>query len=179
MAYIPKNKIQTNLYTSGGEFVYLDSKLDYVGPYYKLYDGTYFTGETPNVPNKKEIILKPASIDSPNNDFVNPAPVYNPLLPTEQDYKNGEFIRYFSVRRNQPIYTEIDKITYGKFKSQDAKVSWQLYKVFPLTWKLTGDINQVAQTNKNITELTESRENIFGLGIYLKEDWTQYYRNFK
>lgn len=178
MTYIPKNKIQANLYTPGGEFIYLDSKLNYIGPYYKLYDGTYFTGATPNVPNKKEIIPIPATVDSPNNNFVNPAPVYNPLLPTEQDYRNGEFIRYFSIRRNQPIYTEINKTTYDKFKSQDSKVSWQLYKVFALTWKLTGDINQVAQINKNITELTETQEGIFGLSIYLKENWIQYYRNF-
>jgi len=45
-----------------------------------------------------------------------------------------------------------------------------------LFWVLTGDINQVAQTNKNMTELAEQREQAFGLSIYLKEDWTQYYK---
>jgi len=175
MTYIPKNKIQTNLYTSGGEFVYLDSSLDYVGPYYKLYNGTYFTGETPNVSDKKEIIPISATIDNEVSP-VNPAPLYNPILPTAQDYQVGEFIRYFSVKRNQPIYTEIDKTTYGKFKSRDSQVSWKLYKVFSLIWKLTGDVNQVAQVNKNITELTETQEQIFGLGLYLKENWIQYYK---
>jgi hypothetical protein len=175
MAYIPKNKIQTNLYTSGGEFVYLDSSLDYVGPYYKLYNGTYFTGETPNISNKKEIIPISATIDNEVSP-VNPAPSYNPILPTTQDYQVGEFVRYFSVKRNQPIYTEIDKTTYGKFKSRDSQVSWKLYKVFSLIWKLTGDVNQVAQVNKNITELTETQEQIFGLGLYLKENWIQYYK---
>ena len=45
-----------------------------------------------------------------------------------------------------------------------------------LTWLLTGDINQVAQSNKNTTDITEQREQAFGLGIYLKENWVQYYK---
>jgi len=45
--YIPKNKIITNLYTSGEE--YQDaSSLEYIGPYYKLYNGKIFSGKNPN-----------------------------------------------------------------------------------------------------------------------------------
>jgi hypothetical protein len=55
-------------------------------------------------------------------------------------------------------------------------VFWRTNKPFSLFWKLTGDINQVAQTNKNITELTEQREKVLGLSLFLKEDWTQYYK---
>lgn len=177
MTYIPKNKIQINLYTSGGEFIYLDSKLDYVGPYYKLYNGTYFTGETPNSTNRKEIIPSDFTIDHGKPEVTSLIPIYNPLLPTEQDYKNGEFIRYFSIKRNQPIYTEIDKTSYGKFKSKDSQVAWQLYRVFSLPWKLTGNINQVVKINKDIVELTETSEKIFGLSLYLKENWAQYYKD--
>jgi hypothetical protein len=175
MAYIPKNKIQTNLYTSGGEYTLLSSGQNYIGYYYKLYNGKYFTGKTPNEPNSEEIIAE-VYIDSGGNDFPLIVP-YNPLLPTEQDYQVGEFIRYFNIKRNQAIFTEITKETYDKFKQQDPQVPWRSYRVFSLSWLLTGDINQVAQTNKNITELTESREQAFGLGLYLKENWTQYYKN--
>ena len=35
--YIPKSKIQPNLYTNGGE--YLLNGADYVGKYYLLYNG--------------------------------------------------------------------------------------------------------------------------------------------
>lgn len=177
MTYIPKNKIQTNLYTVGGEFVYLDSKMDYVGPYYKLYNGTYFTGGSPNTPNKKEIIPVLLNIDNSNNTIVNSSPTYDPILPTDQDYNNGEFIRYFSVKRNQNIYTEINKNIYSKFQSQDSKVSWRLYKVFSLIWKLTGNSEDIALINKNMVELTEVKEKIFGLGKYLKENWIQYYKD--
>ena len=182
MAYIPKNKIQTNLYTSGGEYTLLSSGQNYIGYYYKLYNGKYFTGKTPNDPNTKEIIkFTGNTIINPNNfigDKTLPLPIpYNPLFPTEQDYQVGEFTRYFNIKRNQAIFTEISKDTYNKFQQQDPQVPWRSYKVFSLSWLLTGDINQVAQTNKNITELTEARERAFGLGLYLKENWTQYYRN--
>jgi hypothetical protein len=176
MTYIPKNKIQTNLYTSGGEFTYLNNSLNYVGFYHKLYNGKYFTGETPNTPNKKEITPISSTIDNEIESNVNPIPTYNPILPTEQDYNLGEFTRYFSVKRNQLIFSEINKNIYNDFKSRNPQVSWKLYKVFSLPWKLTGDINQVSYTNKNITSLTESRENVLGLGLYLKENWIQYYK---
>ena len=48
MAYYPKNRIVTNLYTRGGEFSTTITGQEYTGYYYKLYNGTYFTGKTPN-----------------------------------------------------------------------------------------------------------------------------------
>lgn len=175
MTYIPKNKIQTNLYTNGGEYVLLPLEQDYIGYYHKLYNGKYFTGKTPNDSNIKELI----KLNDGDGDASSiPTLIqYNPILPTTQDYQVGEFTRYFNIKRNQAIFTEIDKDTYNKFKQQDPQVSWELYRVFSLSWQLTGDINQVVQTNKNITELTEVREKVFGLSLYLKENWTQYYKN--
>jgi hypothetical protein len=171
MAYIPKNKIQTNLYTSGEEFILLKDNSNYTGPYYKLYNGKFFTGNTPNDLSTIEIIpISPRSSDS-NGDGV-----YYSLFPTEQDYKNGEFTRYFTCRRNQPIFSEVDKKTFDKYKQKNNTVFWRTNKPFSLFWQLTGDINQVAQTNKNITELTEQREKVIGLGLFLKENWAQYYK---
>jgi len=175
MAYIPKNKIQTNLYTSGGEYAYASNLESYVGYYHKLYNGKFFTGKTPNESNIKELVATPFDDGGGITPLVIP---YNPLLPTEQDYQVGEFIRYFSIKRNQAIFTEIDKDTYTKFQQQNPQVSWRSYRVFSLSWQLTGDVNKVAQTNKNITELKEASEKVFGLGLYLKENWVQYYKNF-
>ena len=174
MTYIPKNKIQTNLYTSGGEYAYVSTLENYIGYYYKLYNGKFFTGKTPNESNSKELVVTPF-IDGGGIDPLSIP--FNPILPTEQDYQVGEFTRYFSIRRNQSIFTEISKDTFDQYQQKSPQVSWQLYRVFSLTWELTGDINKVAQTNKNITELTENREKAFGLSIYLKENWTQYYKS--
>lgn len=171
--YIPKNKIQTNLYTSGGEYVLVPSGQEYIGYYYKLYDGKFFTGKTPNELDSKELISTPFVED----ENITPSSIpYNPLFPTEQDYQVGEFTRYFNIKRNQAIFTEISKDTYTKFKQQDPQVSWELYRVFSLSWVLKGNIDNVAQTNKNITELTEVKEKVLGLSLYLKENWTQYYK---
>lgn len=176
MTYIPKNKIQTDLYTSGGDFIYVDSKVNYIGYYHKLYNGKYYTGKTPNDTIIKEIISLEKTIDS-GIDIVNPTPVYSPILPTEQDYNLGEFIRYFSIKRNQSIFTEISKNNYNQFKAKDPQVSWESYRVFSLVWKLKGDKNTVAKVNYSITKLTEAKEKVFGLGLYLKENWIQYYKS--
>jgi len=173
MAYIPKNKIQTGLYTNGGEYAFASTQQDYVGSYYKLYNGKTYSGINQNDPTTQELVL----ISSTNREGPSsPIILYNPLLPTPQDYKNEVFTRYFSIRRNQPLFTEIDNNTYKLFQQQDSQVPWKLYRVFSLSWELTGDINKVAQTNKNITEIVERREKVFGLGLYLKENWIQYYK---
>ena len=46
--YIPKNKIKTNQYTRGQEYVYLSNNEEYIGYYHKLYNGKFFSGKTPN-----------------------------------------------------------------------------------------------------------------------------------
>lgn len=175
MAYIPKNKIITGLTTSGNEFVYKDTTDYYSGPYYKLYNGKFFTGENQNSPSTKEI-TKPI-----NNNISSGASVLNsiaqsPLFPTEQDYKKGVFTRYFILKINEPIFIEIEKKIYDKYKQRNSQVPWQLYKPISLYWELVGDINKIAQINRDMTILTEQKEQAFGLGLYLEENWVQYYR---
>jgi hypothetical protein len=178
MAYVPKNKIQTNLYTPGEEFTKKISNEFYIGFYYKLYNGTYFTGKNINDGPNDELVR--VGIIGPIDENIskeNKLSLYNPILPTEQDYQVGEFTRYFSIKRNQSIFTEISKDTFDQYQQKSPQVNWKLYRVFSLFWQLKGDINKVTQTNKNITELTENREKAFGLSIYLKENWIQYYKS--
>jgi hypothetical protein len=180
MAYIPKNKIQTNLYTSGEQYAYVEQpRVFYTGYYHKLYNGKVYTGQTPNDIDIKELILVNKSIVAEDLGYefsFPPFPPYNPLLPTSQDYQNGEFIRYFLIRRNQPIFLEINKDTYDKHISKNPTVYWRTYRPFSLKWQLTGDVARVAQVNRDITSLVETREDVLGLGLYLRENWIQYYR---
>jgi hypothetical protein len=174
--YIPKNKISINLYTAGREYMFLDTKREYIGYYHKLYNGKAFTGKTPDEPLAKELLpfsrsKKLVAVDNPVSSIL---PSVN--APTPQDYKNGEFIRYFIVKRNEYIFVEVTKKEYDKYKNKQPDVYWRLFKPISLFWVLTGDITQVAKTNKNITELTEQREQAFGLSLFLKEDWSQYYK---
>lgn len=197
MAYIPKNKIQTGLHTSDTtEYSFETANKEiYVGPYYKLYNGKYFSGNTPNDPKTKEIFIVTTTFNEDIHNspyppsletgifFSDEVPINNlqafPLdyYPTSQDYKIGEYKRCFSVKRNQKIFIEISRETYNKFQQQDISVPWQLYKVFYMPWLLTGDISHVAKVNKNITELTEYKDSLFGLSSYLKYNWTKYYKD--
>ena len=54
--YYPKSKIKTNLYTNGKELVYLSTLENYVGFYYKTYDGKYFSGKSNDDVTSKELI---------------------------------------------------------------------------------------------------------------------------
>jgi hypothetical protein len=178
MTYIPKNKIETDLYTPGGEYAYESTGAEYVGYYYKLYDGKIYTGNNPNI--KPNDVLIPYSNDGETQATIVPRPSiipYSPLLPTAKDYMNGMFTRYFIVKRNQPIFTEVSKALYDQYSQRDPKVSWDLYKPFSLKWMLTGNIKVVAEVNKNMIESTEAKEKAFGLKVYLKENYTQYYKS--
>lgn len=61
MPYIPLNRIKTGLYTSGDQYVRVDTGEYYTGPYYELYDGTFFTGESPNDNTSVQLVVEEAS----------------------------------------------------------------------------------------------------------------------
>ena len=46
--YIPKNRMTTNLYTRGEEYKNVATGIPYIGYYWKMYNGTTFTGKNPN-----------------------------------------------------------------------------------------------------------------------------------
>lgn len=102
-------------------------------------------------------------------------PLYNPVIPTTQDYQNGEFRRYFCKKTNETIYIEIDQKTFDQLTVKDPQILWQLYKPFFLTWQLTGNKETVARVNKNSVELTSFRNKLPRLEEYLKFDYTKYY----
>ena len=45
--YYPKSQIKTGLYTNGGEYAYISTNAEYVGPYWKTSSGQYYTGLSP------------------------------------------------------------------------------------------------------------------------------------
>jgi hypothetical protein len=102
-------------------------------------------------------------------------PTYNPVLPTQQDYQNGEFRRLFAKKTNEIQYVEISLDTYSKLLAKDSQVLWQLYEPFDLTWQLTGNIEDVARVNFNTVELVSRTKKLPKLGEYLKFDYIKYY----
>ena len=102
---------------------------------------------------------------SPTSDIINytPTPFYP--QPSKQDYKLGEFTRYFSKKTNENKYTE----TSGLFENS-------LYIGIQLPWLITGDKDEVIRVNQNIVKLREQQLNISGLGEYLKFNYIKFYR---
>lgn len=57
--YIPKNRVKTNLFTSGGEFQKWFDGTEYKGFYWATFDGRFFTGKNPDdVPNEEIVPLE-------------------------------------------------------------------------------------------------------------------------
>jgi hypothetical protein len=62
--YIPKNRIKSNLYTGGGEWVIKSSNENYIGFFHSLFTGKSFTGKTQNEKPTIEIILQTSIVDN-------------------------------------------------------------------------------------------------------------------
>jgi hypothetical protein len=199
--YYPLSQITTNLNTNGGEFVYANNLQNYKGDYYKTSKGEYFTGKTPQDGLNELLIIKSmeGNIEFiPQNDIISyintgdfevnnylnitsqspiasSIPTYSATLPTQQNYQNTEFRRYFCKKANEIIYLEISKETYDKLIAQDPQILFQLYIPFNLPWKLIGEREQVYTINRNITELASVRQKLPMLSEYLKFDFSKYY----
>lgn len=196
--YIPKNKIQTNLYAGSGEYYY-DTLFttEYVGYYYKLSNGKTFTGNYPGYDINSVEIFKTENIES--NDglaLLTNSLTNHPLFPTDKDYARGYFTRYFSKKRNQNIYTELTKQEFDAYSKQSpsptstnitpnfrivnalpkATQYWLLYKTFSLTWMLTGEVEKTYKLNLEMVKMVEEKNQLLGFSIYLKEDYLKYYK---
>jgi hypothetical protein len=103
-------------------------------------------------------------------------PYFSPILPTQQDYQTGEFRRCFCKKINELLYLEINIETYNKLISKDPTIAFQYYQPFNIPWQLTGDKEQVFKTNRNIVELTMKQQKLSQFDLYLKKDYTKYYK---
>lgn len=196
MPYYPKSQIKTNLF-SNNEYVTINDNKLYTGFYWKNSSGKFFTGKTPQDTPNIELIPIPNNFiqtddieSSPSIDtiqyneavgnsfqFQGNIPIYNPNLPTEQDYQIGEFRRYFCKKTNELIYIEINKNTFDLLINKDSSILWTLYSPFNLPWSLTGEKQQVATTNRDIILLTQQRLKLIGFENYLKKDYLKYYKS--
>jgi hypothetical protein len=224
MSYFPKHYITPNQYTSGGEFVYKSSQIEYIGYYWKTGNGRFYTGKTPqssetieiapiipidfgistdqseynkkislaniadgpldyfpevaNLPIESNIISEYANLKNIPQTILTPfkyIPQYNQVIPTPQDYQNGEFRRYFAKKTNELQYIEINQQTFALLRQKSPTIEWSLYQPFNIPWQLTGDKNQVEKTNRNIVELTIQKNRFYKFNEYLKFDYTKYY----
>ena len=200
--YYPKSQIKTNLYTNGNEYAFIDNGDIYQGFYYKTSTGEYFTGRTPDdrpniqiipLAQSTEVITNNVSFRyniNQNSSVIFPyeggfqedptsiqiVPYYIAPTPTQQDYQNGEFRRYFCKKGNEILYLEINQTQYDLLVTKNPSILFSLYEPFNLPWKLTGTQEEVEKINRNIVELTSKRLQLPQLGRYLKDDYLKYYK---
>jgi len=198
--YFPKSQTKTNLYTNGGEFTIQQSNTPYTGYYYETSKGEYYSGKTPNEsptfklikiqtntlstpdltsPIDRYYILENGYLKSTTLPFSNiPPPTPKQTYPvlTDDDYRLGEFQRYYLKKSNEPQFLEVSKEEYQKFVIRDNSVLYQLYIPFKINWILTGDKEQVYKTNQGIVGKAERDNNLTGFTSYFKNNFTQFYK---
>jgi hypothetical protein len=195
MPYYPKSQIQTDQYTKGGELRVVATKEGYIGHYWKTSKGEYFSGKNPYDGVTLDLEPIPFFPESNLNTVVYSKGnvVYNVLKevdvteallipsyvkpsPTKQDYEIGNFTRYFAKRNNENLYIETSEDIYSNLKKKNGAYDWKSYLVFTLSWKLTGEESKVLKANQNIILITEQNLKINGLGIYLKNNYLEFYK---
>lgn len=72
--------------------------------------------------------------------FIGVSPVAHQSTPSNADYKNGHFLRWFAKRANQNIVTEIDP-------TKKNLIDGSLYNIVSLSWKISGPAEPVVVNN--------------------------------
>lgn len=204
--YYPKSQIKTDLYTNGEEFVTSKDGVIYQGYYFSTSDGLYFTGRNPNDKPNFPLTLNQNSSFNPLNEtnvstsrvnsyynypigyglaLSSNIPILNTppslptqtiVLPTEEDYKLGEYQRYFASKNNEVRYIEIAQEEYTKFINREPNVDYFLYTAFKLPWLISGNRSEVVNVNKKTVERIQFNNSLQGFKSYFKNRYDQYFK---
>lgn len=185
MAYYPKNKIitdQTATMTmtdsNGNSFQYLlsSNRQTYIGKYYTLSTGESYTGRFPNDGNNELLIYSEISVNENISysglTYTSPQSAFSP---TEDDYKKGFFIRYFTKKRNEFIFQELTQNEYNE-ANNPKNINYVFYKPFSIKWLLNGTKEEVTEFNQYSIIKAEEQEKVYGLNEFLQMNYLQYYK---
>jgi len=110
-----------------------------------------------------------------NQNAPSPPKQSYPVL-TDNDYKLGEFQRYFVKKGNESKFLEISLEDYRKYVNQDRDVMFELYTPIQINWILTGEKEQVYRVNQSIVARTEREQTLPGFTQYFRNRFTQFYK---
>jgi hypothetical protein len=107
------------------------------------------------------------------------------VFPTNEDYANGFFTRYFAKRINTNPITifEISQQTYNDLFNKSPKYNFALYEVTRLPWQITGQLETTTENGiitrgvRQVNMETVQQANLVFIGIdqYLT-DYTEFYQ---
>ena len=174
--YYPKSQIIENLYTNGGEYAIKSTNKEYKGYYYQVSNNQRFTGKNSNdLPNNLLVPLRSnvdyggdeINFDTKKGTFWTPSYRFNQKQqgveittapqaprqtipqPTEQDYTNGAFDRYFLYNFNNKNTLEVDERIYTQY---------------------------IDKSPFNSVRITEERNKTYGFSKYFNKKYNQYYQ---
>ena len=203
--YYPKSQIETDLYTAGTEFTTVLNGNEYIGNYWRTSKGLYYTGKNPQDGNVQEIV-KNASFESPFGEALTEAnddvPVYTDYLmspkayiqasgtkvlekfnivnavpfPTENNYTNKNFERYFLKRTTNYQYTETNNLNYTLIVSKNPKAQFELYIPIKLSWRICGKLLDVYKQNYNTVQHMGKVNNWIKFDLFFKNRYARYFK---
>jgi hypothetical protein len=163
---IPQNIIVESKYTSGNEYIIIDTNIIYKGYYYEM-NGKIFAGKEFDINAIELQKLLPKNINPfllqvssyvygklSNIKLNNTLPISTIYQPTQEDYDIGYSIRYFYKKINTTpiIIKETNKENY------DLLINDPLYQVVLIKW---------GTLKINDTNLTQAEQQMPGLKAFL------------
>jgi hypothetical protein len=106
--YYPKSQITTNLYTNGEELYLASNFSPYKGYYYKLSNGKFFSGKTPQDGPNVELIKGETPVSGPDSGFTQTPEFITPsgeLITYPIDFSSTEYPLYKNQFINIPSYS--------------------------------------------------------------------------
>ena len=113
-------------------------------------------------------------------------PLATKTQPTEKDYENEFFLRYFCIKNNESKILELSYEEYKLVKTKKITIAHEFYTPFILKWKLVGNSREeVIKTNKQVVKnLIESpqysagpaKKYFFALENYFEGNYDEYYQ---
>ena len=162
--YLPKSKYNVK-HTKGGE-IFNPNGSEYIGFYIETFTGEVYTGKSFS---KNTIKLTDLRLGDLTND--SPLVLKNDLIrPTEADYINEKFTRYFIQDRRTKAVVEVNKQNYKRFNplsyTLSVKVSWVLKG--PVGNVNKGPYIYFGAASQNKVEIEKAEKTIKGLSQIVK-----------
>ena len=201
MAYFPSSQIVTGLKTNGDLYQLSTTGEPYAGDYWETSMGQKFSGLNANDPTA--VLLVPIVDAIFSGDYDNTLDIQpkitrwtvsgkgykidrteNPASPpigsypkvTEENYKKGQFFRYFLKANNSNKYIEINKLLFDQYKNEEPTTQYPLYKNIKITWQLSGPLKEVETMNSKNVKFREKKDNLPGFYNFFHGQFTQFYK---
>jgi hypothetical protein len=172
--YTPPEKIQTGLYTSGKEWMFLDTNQEHIGLYHRYPNGAVYSEADFNEFSQELISYAPAIETEFGGVYYNLTqkrfdkyvdPNLYQVIPTESDYEKAFITRYFVQQRNNlSQIIEINAKSYSNVNNKNQPgIDAGRYRKIAINWSIRGPIDDVREANRRA--LTAS--GVFELSHYL------------